>query len=204
VAAQMRTRLPAGHTPALLQIYRERLRPGSRRPYDRIEQATARIAAALGCPHPYLGTETLSGSKEVWWFNGYGSKAEQKQVSDAYARNAVLLAALGQSSRQKAVLTLPPIEVVARFRPGLSVGEPWVLGRGRFLVVTVASSVRRFLGTVFAAPDGTRFSVTAVQTREQANSARILAGADTVVLAVRPAWTFPAKEWIAMDPAFWR
>jgi hypothetical protein len=78
------------------------------------------------------------------------------------------------------------------------------VGRGRFLVVTVASSVRRFLGTVFAAPDGTRFSVTAVQTREQANSARILAGADTVVLAVRPAWTFPAKEWIAMDPAFWR
>ena len=54
----------------ILQIVREPLKPGSEAAYYALEEDTAHAAAALGCPHPYLGAESVTGSKEVWWFNG--------------------------------------------------------------------------------------------------------------------------------------
>ena len=192
------------HTPQLLQVYREPLRSGSEAAYSQIEEDTARKAAALGCPHPYLGAETLTGSKEAWWFNGYQSEAEQRQVADDYAKNAPLLTALQQNSQRKASLTLKPIEVLARYRKDLSAGQPWILGQGRFLIVTVTRNGHLPAGTVFETPDGTRFSVTSAQNLEQATALKAQAGPQTQVLAVRPSWSFPASEWITMDSAFWR
>jgi hypothetical protein len=194
----------AAQPPRLLQIYREPLKPGSEAAYHAIEADTARIAATLGCPHPYLGAESLTGSKEVWWFNGYESPAEQKQVYDDYAKNTRLMAALQRNSHRKASLTLAPIEALASYRQDLSIGTPWLLGRGRFLVITVTQSDRRISGTVFVAPDGARFIVASAQTRPEADAARGLAGSESNILAVRPSWSFPAKEWIAADSAFWQ
>ena len=190
--------------PQILQIYREPLKPGSEAAYHAIEEDTARISAPLGCPHPYLAIESLTGSKEVWWFNGYESSVQQRQVYDDYAKNARLMAALQQNSKRKATLTLEPIEVLAKYRQDLSVGTPWILGRGRFLVITVTKSNRPISGTVFEAPDGTRFIVTSTQTRREADAAKTLAGPESNIFAVRPSWSFPAQEWIAADPLFWQ
>ena len=189
---------------SILQIYREPLKPGSEAAYHTIEEDTARIAAALGCPHPYLGIESLTGSREVWWLNGYESSAEQRQVYDAYAKNTPLMAALQQNSTRKASLTLEPSEVFANYRRDLSTGTPWILGHGRFLVIAVTESDRRIAGTVFEAPDGTRFIVAAAQTRQEAEAARSLAGQESNIFAVRPSWSVPAKEWIAVDSLFWQ
>ena len=89
-------------SPQILQIFREALKSGSKDAYRRIEERTARLSAELGCPHPYLGIESLTGSKEVWWLNGYTSAAERKQVVDDYPRNTRLLAALKENSQRKA------------------------------------------------------------------------------------------------------
>ena len=183
---------------------REPWRPGSDAAFAAIEQARARIAATLGCPHPYLGAESLSGPKEAWWFNGYQSSAERQQVYDAYAANAPLMAAFQQSVVPKAALTLAPIEIVATYRPERSEGAPWLLGDGRFLVITVTSRAGRRAGTVFEAADGTSVVITTAHTRDDARAARDAAGPDTTVLAVRPSWSFPAAAWIAADPEFWR
>jgi hypothetical protein len=59
------------HPPPILQIAREPLKPGREAAYRNVEEDTARQSAKLGCPHPYLGVESLSGPKEIWWFNGY-------------------------------------------------------------------------------------------------------------------------------------
>jgi hypothetical protein len=190
--------------PQILQIYREPLKPGSEARYDAIEEDTARLSAELGCPHPYLGLESLTGPKEVWWFNGYSSFAEQKQVSEVYAKNTRLIAALQQNSNKKASLTFKPSEVFANYRQDLSPGTPWILGHGRFLVITVTRSNRRIAGTVFEAPDGTHFIVTSAQTRQEADAARARSGPESNIFAVRPSWSFPAKEWIAADPLFWQ
>ncbi len=99
----------------ILQIYREPLTAGSEAAYRVIEEETARMAAALGCPHPYLGVESLTGAREVWWFNGYESSAEQRQVYDEYAKNTRLMSAIQQNSERKASLTREPIEAIAHF-----------------------------------------------------------------------------------------
>ena len=190
--------------PRILQIYREPLKAGSERAYDAIETDTARISATLGCPHPYLGVESLTGPKEVWWFNGYESEADQKQVYVAYAANAPLLAALQQSSERKASLTLPHIEAFTSYREDLSTGPRWTPGQGRFLVITTTTRDEGTTGTVFEAPDGIRFIITSFQTRENADAAKALAGGEANVFAVRPAWSFAAEEWIASDPLFWQ
>jgi hypothetical protein len=190
--------------PALLQIVREPLKPGSEAAFNAIEEERARISATLGCPHPYLGAESLTGPKEVWWFNGYLSSTEQQQVYDAYAKNAPLLAAFEKSAKPKADLTLKPIEVFARYRANLSEGTPWLLGHGRYLVITMTHRTGRLAGTVFESTDGTRFVVRSVETREEAEAAKVSAGQPTTVLAIRPAWSFPAAEWIAADREFWR
>src|ERR1700736_2146676 len=78
--------------PQILQIYRDLLKPGSRAAYSEVEQDIARACAELGFPHPYLAIEPLTGPEEVWFLNGWESAAEQKQVADAYAKNAPLVA----------------------------------------------------------------------------------------------------------------
>ena len=188
--------------PALLQIVREPLTPGSDRAFSAIEEERARLAAALGCPHPYLGAEALTGSKEAWWFNGYRSSTEQKQVYDDYEKNRALMAAWQQSATPKAGLTLKPIEVFAHYRRDLSAGTPWLLGRGRYLVIAITKSIA-LTGTVFESADGMRVVIAPSETREAADAMAAAAGPATI-LAVRPSWSFPAPEWIAADPLFWR
>jgi hypothetical protein len=188
--------------PPLLQIVREPLKPGTEAALNAIEEERARMSAALGCPHPYLGAETVTGPKEVWWFNGYQSSTERQQVYDAYAKNDLLMAAFQKSAKPKANLTLKPIEVFASYRADRSEGTPWTLGDGRYLVITRIGRTAQLVGTVFEGTDGTSFVVRSAGTREQAMQAS--AGQDTTVLAVRPSWSFPAAEWIAADPEFWR
>jgi len=188
----------------ILQIYREPLKAGSEAAYHVIEEETARMAAALGCPHPYLGVESLTGAREVWWFNGYESSAEQRQVYDEYAKNTRLMSAIQQNSERKASLTREPIEAIAHYRQDLSVGTPWILGHGRFLVITMTRSNRGIHGTVFEAPDGTLYIVTPTQTRQEADAASALAGRESRIFAVRPSLSFPAREWIGADSPFWQ
>jgi hypothetical protein len=190
--------------PKLLQIVREPLRPGTEAAFNAIEEERARVSATLGCPHPYLGAESLTGPKEVWWFNGYQSSSERQEVYDAYAKNAPLMAAFQKSAKPKADLTLKPIEVFASYRPDRSGGASWTLGRGRYLVITRIDRTTRLIGTVFEGTDGTSFVVRSAETREEADAAKVSAGQNTTVLAIRPSWSFPADEWIAADPEFWR
>lgn len=111
------------------------------------------------------------------------------------------MAALQRSAPPKAELTLKPIEVFVRYRADLSAGTPWLLGYGRYLVITVTNSAARLMGTVFEGPDGVRVLVIASATRQEAEAARAWAGADATTLAVRPSWSFPAPHWIAADLA---
>jgi hypothetical protein len=190
--------------PAILQVVREPVNAGAEAEYDRIESDTARKCAELRCPHAYLGVESLTGPREVWWFNGYDSAADQEQVADAWARNKRALAILGRNSRLKARLTGRAIEAFASYRKDLSAGPPWLVGRGRFLVITMTRSAPRANGTVFETNDGTRFVIVPARTREEADAAAAAAGAGSRAFAVRPSWSHPGDDWIASDPEFWR
>ena len=192
----------AAQPAAILQIYREPLRPGAEAEYDRIESETARKCAELRCPHAYLGLESLTGPKEVWWFNGYLSEADRKQVTDTWAKSTEVVAALARNRERKAPFTGQGIEVFANYRADLSRGPAWVLGRGRFLVIAMTRGALPFEGAVYETSDGTRFVIAPARTRAEAEAAA--AGMDARVLAARPRWSHPAEDWIAADPEFWR
>src|SRR6185369_4632685 len=150
--------------PQILQIVREPIKPGQDEAYRVIEEETAHLSVVEGCPHPYLAAESLTGAKEIWWFNVYRSAAEQKQVADAYATNNRLLTSLQRQSARKSVLTLNPIELVVTYRPDMSSGTPWTVGHGRFLVITVTTRPGKRDGTVFETPDHTYLVVRSTQT----------------------------------------
>ena len=125
-------------TPApILFIAREPLVAGREDAYREIEEQTGRLSVELGCPHPYLAMESLTGPKEIWWFNGFESPEDQNRIARAYASNAPFSAALKRNSERKAPVTGKVTETVARYRPDLSSGAPWILGEARFLVITV-------------------------------------------------------------------
>jgi hypothetical protein len=91
-------------TPEILQIHCERLKPGAEAAYSEVESRITRRCAELGCPHPYLGVESLTEPREVWFFNGYSSEAEKNSVEEAYLRNAPLMEALRELGGQKDAL----------------------------------------------------------------------------------------------------
>ena len=81
--------------------------------------------------------------------------------------------------------------------------SPLSSGTSRFLVITATTSTRQVDGTVFETAEAIRLIVVPADTRRETDAIAALAAAESHILAVRPDWSFPAKEWIAADPAFW-
>jgi hypothetical protein len=60
------------------------------------------VCIGLGVPRPYLGIESLTGSKEVWYLNGFASAGELAKVTEAYGKKPELAAAMNRFARQRA------------------------------------------------------------------------------------------------------
>ncbi len=193
----------AATPPPILFVAREPLVAGHEVDYRRIEEETARLSAALGCPHPYLAMESLSGPKEIWWFNGFESSDEMKRVGNAYANNAPLAAALEKNRTRKAPFTGKVSEFTARYRADLSHGVPWLFGGDRFLVIAISKNRPFGVGTNYATDDGVFFVFSPAETRKQADHLAA-SSPGSVVVETRPSLSFPAMDWIAADPQFWR
>ena len=169
--------------PRILQIHRDTLKPDADAAYGQIEEEVARICRDLGCPHT--------------------SPAEQQQVADDYKGNPALMAALERAVAGKGGLTMPPVNLFASHRPDVSGGTPWTMG-GRLLVIIETKRAPGTEGTVFETEDGTRFIIDPARTRKEADAKAAAAGPQARIFAVRTRWSWPAKEWTAADPEFWR
>jgi hypothetical protein len=193
----------AAEPPQILEIYRDFVKPGSETAYVGIEKDAARICAEMMCPHPYMGIESLTGPKEVWFFNGYSSAAELEQTRDGYKKKPALLAALDEIGKRKVGLIAEPSEVFPNYRRKVSSGTPWAMEQGRYLVITVTQRNVRPNGTVFETEQGIRFVIAPARTRDEADAKRAAAGSDANIFAIRPYFSMPAAEWVAADPEFW-
>jgi hypothetical protein len=190
--------------PRILYISREFWKPGHEAALNRIEAEAARICIGLGVPHPYLGIESLTGSKEVWYINGFASTEELARVTEAYSKKPELLAAMNRFAQQRAEFNSQPnSEGPATYRPELSRGARWKMGQERFLVISLTRGNPLSDGTVFESQDGVRFVVLAAKTRTEADAKLSAAGPDAKIFAVRPEFSMPAAAWVACDPSFW-
>jgi hypothetical protein len=190
--------------PQFLQIVRESLKQGGEAAYKAIEEDAARICADLKCPNSHLAMESLAGPKEVWWLTPYESESDRQRVANGYASNRALMAALQEIPKRKRGLVGAPTDILANYRRHLSGKGSWKVGGTRFFVVTVTKGNPRAPGTVFEAPDGTRFILRPSVTRRQADALAAAAGPEARIFAIRPFWGMPAKDWIAADPEFWK
>lgn len=190
--------------PRILYISREFWKPGHEAALNRMEAEAARMCIGLGVPHPYLGIESLTGSKEVWYINGFASTEELAQVTEAYSKKPELLAAMNRFAAERAEFrSQPSSEGSATYRPELSRGAEWKMGQERFLVIAVTKGTPKSDGTVFESKDGVRFVVTAAKTRIEADAKLSAADPGAKIFGVRPEFSMPAAEWAASDPSFW-
>jgi hypothetical protein len=186
--------------PQLLQLVREPINPGDETAYEEIEGETAAACVALKCPHPHLALETLTGQKEIWWFNFFESEEERLQVTRAYESNRPLMEVLTRNSERKSEYTGQITDKVSRYRRDLGRESYWDLLGARYVVVTLGEAATATGGPVFEEPDGAYLAVRFFKTLEDAKQ---FAGNGATVLKFRPSWGFPAQELIDADRDFW-
>jgi hypothetical protein len=206
----------------LLQIHRDRLKPGAEAAFMAIEEEAARACRSLNCPNPHVAIEAISAPRvggdpgmtidasarpaggEVWWLNAFDSDDEKQRVYDAYASNGPLMAALADVGTRRHDVMASEVDVFATYRADLSGGTGWRVAGARFFVVLVTDRESPAEGVVFETSDGTRYIFKATRTREEADAIATHGEAGTTIFAVRPQWGKPAQEWIDADPGFWK
>jgi hypothetical protein len=200
----MSSALSQAHSPQILEVAREYLKPGAVQAVHRIEVDAAQICIRLKFPHRYLVLESLTGPKEFWYLNAFDSQAELDEVGREYEGNKALTSALAVNLKRKApYLAAESTNVFLNYRPELSGGAPWVMGHGRFLVTAWTNGSAGTGGTVFEGPDGIRLVIRAVRTRAEAESMAAAAGAGAHAFAIHPELGWPDEEWVTADPEFW-
>ncbi len=190
--------------PPRLLIVRDTLLPGHEATYELVERDAAGFCASLNCPNVHLAIESLSGPKEVWWLTPFIDEADKQRIIAAYATNAALTGALAGITKRREGIVGASVEVFTTHRADLSRATAWEVSGARFLTATVTKGESQLPGSVYEAPDATRYVVRFAATREAADDLARTAGASTTVFAIRPYWGMPAQEWIAADPAFWK
>ncbi len=184
----------------ILQVVREPVLAGQEAAYKAVEDEIARTCVELNCPHPHLALESLSGPREIWWFNAYASEADRERVERAYAENKPLMAALERLSVKKRRFTGEGTNQCIRLRPG---ARAWTPAGARFVVIATPVSAVGTEAAIFDSSDGAVWALKAVASREEADSEARSWGSTARVFAVRPYWGYPAQAWLDADPEFW-
>jgi hypothetical protein len=124
--------------PAVIQIYRDPVKPSKIAEYSRIEGEAAQ-ACARASTWPYLAIQSITGPQEVWFISGFDSYAAMERSAEPFARNAALSAELNRLLEAKANLVTEPRAVFAHYRDDLSSNSGLMQPRTRFLTVTVVT-----------------------------------------------------------------
>ena len=121
----------------LVQIYRERVKPGRMSKVVQIEEAAAGFCAKAGCPNPYLAITSMTGPNEIWWINGFDSAETMEKILRAYAANTQIMDQLDVVAQNKADFVFPSVNLLARFREDLSVASNTTFAYARYISITV-------------------------------------------------------------------
>lgn len=124
--------------PAILQIYRDPVKPSKMAEYSRIETEAAQ-ACARASTWPYLAIQSITGPQEVWFISGFDSYVAMERSAEPFARNVPLSAELNRLLEAKANLVAEPRAVYAHYRDDLSSNTAFVQPRTRFFIVTLVT-----------------------------------------------------------------
>lgn len=163
--------------PQILYISRDYLKPDAVAENRKLERRAEHLCRTLGFTHPYLTIESVSRPEEMWYLNGFDSQVEVEKLTREYQQNTKLLAALNDVTQQKVALKRQDsTEEFARYRSDLSRGDPWIIGRGRFLMIVFFKGDPPLSGTVFEMNDGRKMLVRTTQSSSEAHILAASAG----------------------------
>jgi Skp family chaperone for outer membrane proteins len=161
------------HPPQILYISRDYLKADAVAANRKLERRAEHLCRTLDFTHPYLTIESVSGSAEMWYLNGFDSQAEVEKLTREYQQNTKLLAALNDITQQKVSLKRQDsTEEFAHYRSDLSRGDLWIIGRGRFFVIVFFDGDPPLNGTGFEMKDGSKMLV---RTAKSPSDAHVLA-----------------------------
>jgi hypothetical protein len=134
-AQQVRSAPP----PAILEIYRDPVKPAKMVEYTRIEGEAA-LACARASTWPYLTMQSITGPQiEVWYIEGFDSYASVEHSSEQFTRNPTLSAELNRLMEAKVNLVGDARVIFAHYREDLSSNAELMQPRARFFTVILVT-----------------------------------------------------------------
>jgi hypothetical protein len=138
---------PLGHAqpaqaapPAILEIYRDQVKPAKMTEYLRVESEAA-MACVRASTWPYLAIQSISGPQtEVWFIEGFDSYAAVEQSAHPFIKNAALSSEISRLMEAKTNLVGDARVIFAHYRDDLSSNLGLVQPRTRFLTVTLITT----------------------------------------------------------------
>jgi hypothetical protein len=125
--------------PAILEIYRDPVKPGKLPEYTRAESEAA-LACARASTWPYMAIQSISGPQtEVWYLEGFDSYAAVERSGEPFIKNVTLAGDLNRLMETKANLVGDSHVVFAHYRDDLSSSVELVQPRTRFYTVTMVT-----------------------------------------------------------------
>jgi len=171
--------------PQILEVYRDYLKPQGVSENRKLERRAEKICRKLNFTHNYLTIEPETGPPEMWYLNGFASQAELDKLAKEFTANTPLQAALDEITKRKVPLKhAESTDEFARYRPELSRGKPWLIDRGRFLVIAWFKGDPPIDGTVFEFKDGRKMLVLPTQASADARALAASAGPEARVFRV--------------------
>jgi hypothetical protein len=126
--------------PAILEIYRDQVKPAKMAEYTRAEGEAA-LACARASTWPYLAIQSISGPQtEIWYMEGFDSYAAVEHSGEPFNKNTALSAELNRLMEAKLNLVGDARVVLAHYRDDLSSGNAGLIQpRARFFTVTTVT-----------------------------------------------------------------
>lgn len=134
--------LPAGARaqenvpPAVLQIYREELKPGKSAEHERVEAGWPRAFATAKWPTNSLAAASLTGPNEAWFFIGFDSFAAWEKEQRDLEKNPVLMNEMARLSQVDGELLSNVRSIIATYRPDLSYRANVDIAKHRYFGIT--------------------------------------------------------------------
>ena len=120
--------------PQLLVVFRESVKIGKDAAHEANEQGWASVLSKAQWPTGWLGTTSMTGPNEAWYFTGYPSweafekDTKAKDTAEALAETRKHAAADGE-------LVNTTSQILARYRPGMSYQPTGQLGTYRYFTI---------------------------------------------------------------------
>lgn len=124
-------------TPPLLQIFREDVKPGRGAAHEANEGAWAAAYAKAKMQSGWLGTTSMTGPNEAWFFTGLSSWDEWEKITKAEDSNEALSAEVKKLSAADGELLNKVSGIIARYAPEISYQPKVNLAQMRYMRVNI-------------------------------------------------------------------